>query len=160
VRLWSFEMGINSNQFSWKDTPTWLKTIIVASLINVLSFTVISFYLGGDALFGKEESGSFYLYNHDHYLEVSERVFQIQQNSRLFSVSNKSVSYHFRSYFSCSQKKNVDFVILPKQANAPRPSTVARDLCSLRATQDQSSRERHLPFSWRSCFSVPSARTS
>ncbi len=45
----------------WKDTPTWLKTIIVASLINVLSFTVISFYLGGDALFGKEEIGIFLL---------------------------------------------------------------------------------------------------
>jgi hypothetical protein len=64
----------NSNQLSWKDTPNWLKIIIVVSLINVLSFTVISFYLGGDALFGKEEQGLFYLYSHNHYTEVSEKV--------------------------------------------------------------------------------------
>jgi hypothetical protein len=67
---------MNTNQLSWKDAPKWLKVITVIALINVLSFTVISFYLGGDALFGKEEQGLFYLYSHGHYTEVPEKVFE------------------------------------------------------------------------------------
>jgi hypothetical protein len=108
VRLWSFEMNTSSNQLStpkWKDTPNWLKIILIVALLNFFSFIFISLYLGGDALNGKEEQEHFYLNSHGHYTEVSEKVFQYSEIHGYSMWATHSLAIFSGAFFILRRKR-------------------------------------------------------
>lgn len=45
------------------------------ALLNFVTFVLIAFVLGGDAINGKDLDGHYYLMSHGHYTEVSKQVF-------------------------------------------------------------------------------------
>ena len=64
-----------------------LPTIFALAFANFVLFIALYFYLGGDALSGKEEHGHFFLGSHGHYTEVSGQVFRYSE------VHARSVAY-------------------------------------------------------------------
>ena len=62
--------------------PAWLAYGIgVAALVNFFSFTILSLYLGGDALQGRQAAGHYFLALHSHgpVTEVSRTIFEYSQ---------------------------------------------------------------------------------
>jgi len=51
-------------------------TFFGLTFLNFFFFLSVTAYLGGAALWGKEESGRYYVGSHGHYTEVSQRVFE------------------------------------------------------------------------------------
>jgi hypothetical protein len=49
--------------------------LIYLAIINFVLFSLMSLYLGGDALNGKAEAGHYYLASHGRLTEVSYQVF-------------------------------------------------------------------------------------
>jgi hypothetical protein len=45
------------------------------TFLNLFAFLLFTAYLGGAALWGKEEGGRYYVGSHGHYTEVSRRVY-------------------------------------------------------------------------------------
>jgi hypothetical protein len=64
-----------------------LQVIFALVFANFVLFTALFFYLGGDALSGKEEHGHFFLGSHGHYTEVTPQVFRYSE------VHARSVEY-------------------------------------------------------------------
>jgi hypothetical protein len=98
-------MNKNSNQLMWKDTPNWLKIIVIVALLNFFSFIFVSIYLGGDALNGKESDGHFYLNSHGHYTEVSEKVFRYSEIHGYSMWATHSLAIFCGGFFILSRKK-------------------------------------------------------
>lgn len=53
-----------------------MATFFALTFLNLLAFLAGAAYLGGSALWGKEEHGRYYVGSHGHYTEVSQRVFE------------------------------------------------------------------------------------
>lgn len=74
----------NPYHLEWKETPIWLRVILIIALINFASFWIISVANGGDASNGKKEDGRFFVANHGRYTEVSSAFFEC---NRIQSIS-------------------------------------------------------------------------
>jgi hypothetical protein len=68
-----------SSKIKWKEVPRWVQITWIIAIVNFLSFMAGDFYLSGSAPAGKKENGKYYLGEHGHYTEVSEKVFEYSE---------------------------------------------------------------------------------
>ena len=65
----------STSRLTWKETPIWLRVVVIIAFANFASFWIIAVVSGGDALNGKREGDRYFLMSHGHYTEVSKSFF-------------------------------------------------------------------------------------
>jgi hypothetical protein len=77
-------MKVSVPNLKWRDTPIWIRVSWITVCVNSAAFFIIDLLSGGDALNGRIKDGRFYLGDHGHFTEVSQRFFEY---SRIHALS-------------------------------------------------------------------------
>jgi hypothetical protein len=108
------------SSLKWKDTPIWLRVVLIVAITNFASFIVIALLLGGDALNGKEAGGRYFLMSHGRYTEVSKAMFDyslIHTSSVL--VTHSVAVFAFIWYYLRRRQRWIRPVSLTVPSSAP-----------------------------------------
>jgi hypothetical protein len=58
----------------WRDCPRWLQVLAIIAVINFATYIIVDMRIGGDAMNGYIQNGSYYLGSHGRYTVVTKTI--------------------------------------------------------------------------------------